>query len=201
MGTTLSSDGLIDSELCRRIGAAKADMKALDRLWKRSSLSCNQKVRIFRALIESKLLYGIAACVLNISQQRQLNGFQARCLRRVLRIPPAFVSRISNSEVLKRASCQPLTEILMEAQVQLLGRALRVGPMHSATFVKGTEQPLTCHFIRRRGRPRKEWPPAALDEARRRNNTPQSLLQLAQNPKTWKSAMRRPISRRASRGF
>ena len=189
LGTTLDSGGLVNSELSRRMGAAKADLHALARVWTRSSLSCRQKVRIFRALIEPKLLHGIAACAFNVRQQRQLNGFQARCLRQVLRIPSAYISRVSNMEVLRRANCRPLTELVTDTQMQLLGRSLRVAAMHNATFVRGTDQPLVSHFIRRRGRPRKEWAPTALDEARRRNRTTLALYHLAQDPKSWSSAM------------
>ena len=179
-------DGLIASELCRRIGCAKADMKALSRLWQRSSLSCQQKLCIFRTLIQSKLLYGIAACALNLSQRKQLNGFQARCLRQVLHIPPAFISRVSNVKVLSR---QPLTEILVESQMKLRGRALRTPAMHSAAFVPCSDRPLVSHYIRRRGRPRIEWTVLALEEARRRNNNSIPLHELAQDPKKWQATL------------
>ena len=57
LGTVLHADGSNDHELNRRIGMAKADFLKLSKVWSHSSCTWPKKVRIFSALIESKLLY------------------------------------------------------------------------------------------------------------------------------------------------
>ena len=65
-----------------------------------ASLSRHKKMEIYNALILSKLLYGLTTVRLNISERIRLHGLRCRCLHRIWNIKPAFMSRISNKEVL-----------------------------------------------------------------------------------------------------
>ena len=56
------------------------------------------------------------------SQRRRLDGFHARALRRILGIPPAFHSRISNSVVFSRAGVLPLSQQILKRQLIVLHR-------------------------------------------------------------------------------
>ena len=94
LGSLLSSDGKIMSEISRRLGMARKDFEVLHSIWKHSSLSKAWKIHIFEACIISKLLYGLVTAVLNKAERARLDGFQARCFRRILKIPPSYYSRI-----------------------------------------------------------------------------------------------------------
>ena len=62
---------------------------------------------IFRSFIGSKLLLHSLSCsCFAAAKRRRLNGFQNRCVRQILSIPPAFISRVSTAEVLRRAQPQ-----------------------------------------------------------------------------------------------
>ena len=52
-------------------------------------MGVKKKIDIYAKLVETKLLYGLASVCLTAAQARHLDGFQARCLRRILRIPAA----------------------------------------------------------------------------------------------------------------
>ena len=83
-----------------------------------------------------------------------------RCLRQVLGVPAAFVSRISNAEVLRRAGKTQLSEQLFYKQLTLLRKVARDdphSPLRADTFVNGSLQPQVGVFIRKVGRPRQEW--------------------------------------------
>ena len=127
LGTQLASDGRCGSELNRRIGMAKQDFKALKSVWSHSSLSRHRKVAIFNACIVSTLVYCLFAACLNQAERRRIDGFQARCLRSIFRIPSAYISRVSNSAVLSMAGERPLSELIVKRQMiffgQLAGRA------------------------------------------------------------------------------
>ena len=101
----------------------------------------------------------------------------------------AFLSRISNAEVLRRAgSPKLLTDTIKDVQVAQLGRVLRSSPqqpLRKAAFAHGLS-PVVSHYIRRVGRPRREWVPTVLEEAQRRCSGRGDLEILASDEKTWK---------------
>ena len=59
LGASLSADGRVDSEVARRIGAARADFRTLQRVWAHASLAVKDKVRIYEACIAPSLTYGL----------------------------------------------------------------------------------------------------------------------------------------------
>ena len=194
LGTVLCADGRVTSELSRRIGCAKADFNSLCRVWKHSSLTTRRKINIYSCLVESKLLYGLSSCCLTVAEQRRLDGFQARCLRLVLRIRPAYYSRVSNKIVLQRAGHTSASSLLEQQQLAMLGKVLRAprsSLLHTTAVVPGTITPSTSFYIRRRGRPRKEWVPTVLRLAHQKNNTSTDLFSLAQDAKAWRQCMQR----------
>jgi len=93
LGSLVSDDGRISSELARRLGMAAGEFWKLSRLWRHSRLGRSRKVEIFGAVVVSILMYGLAAAWLNKSDQRKLDGFQNRCLRTIWGIKPAYVSK------------------------------------------------------------------------------------------------------------
>ena len=94
LGGLISDDGRVDSELSRKLGVAASDFRSLSKAWGHTGISLRRKLQFFNALIISKLLYGLSSVCLVDAQRRRLDGFHARCLRKLLRIPAAFVSRI-----------------------------------------------------------------------------------------------------------
>ena len=159
LGSALSADGRIAAELGRRIGMAKADFNTLQKVWAHSTLSQRAKIRIFDACVVSKLTYGLQTACLSKAERRRLDGFHCRCLRRILRIPHAYVSRVSNNTVFERAHRKPLSTRLLQAQLLFLGQlARREGddPVRRCIFQGGGFQMLPS-LTRKRGRPRATW--------------------------------------------
>ena len=160
LGSILTPDGKVDRELTRRIGSAKADFDALSKVWTHSALTWTKKVRIFASLVEPKLLYAMASCCLTRADERRLDGFQNRCLRNNVGIKPAFVSRVSNEAVRAKAHHQAASAILRKRRFMLFGKVLRSEPDHpmrTCCFVPDTLYPLNDFYVRRVGRPSKEW--------------------------------------------
>ena len=101
LGASLSADGRIDSEVARRIGAARADFRTLQRVWAHASLAVRDKVRIYDACVVSSLTCGLQTAWPPVAARRRLDGFHAKCLRRICNIPPSFISHVSNADVLR----------------------------------------------------------------------------------------------------
>ena len=167
LGALITSDGRADSELSRRLGMAAGDFRELRKLWGNSGVTLKSKLHFFESLITSRLTYGLATMWLVTAQRRRLDGFYARCLRKILRIPHAFYSRISNATVLKRAGVAPLSQQLSYRQLALLGTVARSSPegcLRRSTFVNSTTSPQIGRYIRRVGRPRQAWTTQVMKE-------------------------------------
>eukprot|EP00746_Dinoflagellata_sp_MGD_P166969 gnl/MRDRNA2_/MRDRNA2_97232_c0_seq1.p1 gnl/MRDRNA2_/MRDRNA2_97232_c0~~gnl/MRDRNA2_/MRDRNA2_97232_c0_seq1.p1 ORF type:complete len:681 (+),score=94.30 gnl/MRDRNA2_/MRDRNA2_97232_c0_seq1:165-2207(+) len=81
-------------------------------------------------------------------------------------------------------------------ELNLLGRSIRAplsSPLHCAAFVPNTGRPQVDHFVRRVGRPTKEWVPIMLDIARSRNRSATPVFELARDAKKWKQTISRVI--------
>ena len=83
-----------------------------------------------------------------------------RCLRKILRIPSSFVSRVSNATVFAQAGVQTFSQQLLRFQLVLLGKVARSpddDPRRIDTFIPGTVDPQIGRYVRRVGRPRQDW--------------------------------------------
>ena len=192
LGAVVHSSGCADHEVSRRIAMAKADFYALDKTWTHSALTWKQKLRIYVSLVETKLLYSLASLVLTVAQQRKVNGFQNRCLRRIVGIKPAYISRVSNVCVLSKASHTLATKLLNKRRLQLFGRILRCPEGHAlklAAFIPNTDTPATERYVRRVGRPSKEWVKEAIDDTALLFGSLDAAKPLAMQKVTWNSAL------------
>ena len=139
-------------------------------------------------------MYGLSSSWLNVRQQRQLDGFQARCLREISRIPHPFYSRVSNKTVLARCSQKPLTMQLRFQQFMMLGKIARAPDSdvrRRLTFCPGSLRPATDRFVRRVGRPRNEWAPKLLQLAVQKWGTLNTVERLMHNEMIWKAEVAR----------
>ena len=75
--------------------------KLTQRVWKNSLFTQNTKVRVYQARILSTLLYGSETWTICMRQERRLNIFHMRCLRRILDIK--WQDHIPNNDILTRS--------------------------------------------------------------------------------------------------
>jgi len=148
-----------------------------------------RKFAIFQAVIVSRMIYGLSSAWLNVAEMRRLNGFQCRCLRVIQRIPPSFVSRVSNKVVLQESGQVQLGRQLLKQQLLMFGRVARAAPsdpLRLLTFIPGSTDAATGRYIRKVGRPRNEWAVMLQRECRRMNPDYTSLIS---NELGWKRAV------------
>ena len=159
LGSQLSANGDVNSELARRLGMAQADFNSIHQVWCHSGLCPRQKYDIYIACIVSKLLYGLHVIWPNQAARNKLDAFHARCMRRILGVAPSFFSRVSNSEVLHKIGAPKLSRILLERQLGFFGTlARRQDTCPVRNFVFGPQLARkSVDYKRRRGRPNLEW--------------------------------------------
>jgi hypothetical protein len=159
LGTTLWADGSVKSEFTRRLGTAWAYFDILSRVWLHTSIPRALNVVIFRTIVTNVLLYGLSTAWMNASERRRLDRLQARCLRNILGIKPAYVSRISNKSVLETAKQTPYRTQLLKQQLGLYGQVARA-PEHDVLkqlpFCPICFRPSADRYVRRVGGPLRE---------------------------------------------
>ena len=94
------------------------------RVWQSHSLRLSTKIQAYRAVVIPTLLHGAETWVLYRKQIRLLERFKQRCLRSILGIK--WQDRVSNEEVLKRASLPSIESILLQVQLRWAGHVTRM---------------------------------------------------------------------------
>ena len=172
------------------MGAARAEFQALQRVWAHANLPMLEKVRIFEACVVARLTYGLQTAWLPRVIRRRLDGFQARCLRRICRILPSVLSHVSNADVRARAGSQRLSTSVRMQQLMLAGRYMAApedAPARVA-MLRTAEGHLLAG-VRRQGRPRTTWAADVLAEAVALAGSEDQLRALAAQPALWRRAV------------
>ena len=159
LGSIIACDGKCEREVSRRIGEGRSVFKLLSKLWCHANLTVHRKVQIFNACVVSKVLYALESLWLLKSVRHRLDAFQCFCLRQIMRIPPSYVSRVSNASVLERSSQSPLSELFKQRQIRCYRQVMAASP---SDFVKqlvcdSVGKPFKWYVRRSRGRPRQRW--------------------------------------------
>lgn len=194
LGASVWSDGSLSSELGKKLGVAWSDFNKLAQLWKHTSVTIKRKVEVFNACISSKLMYGLASAWLNASERKRLDGFQARCLRKILGIKPAYFSRVSNKIVIQKSDQKLFTTQLLKQQLLLYGRVARAPDtdlLRQLTFCPGSLRPATDRYVRKIGRPRNEWAPMLEKEVAKMLPNIVDRMNCMKNPIEWKHCVYR----------
>ena len=147
--------------MSRRIGAARGEFEKLRRIWAHSTLARDRKIQIFGACVLSKLLYGLHTTWLHQVEVKRLDGFQASCLRKILRISHSYISRVRNEQVLAIAGCIKLSVKLLKRQLYLfahVAKKLDDHPLRNCVFQASSIELRKFSIVRKRAKPRMTWP-------------------------------------------
>ena len=83
LGAILSVDGSCEAEIRARIGAA---MARLNRIWSSKSIGFPTKLKLYRALVKTIVLYRCETWTLLAVTENKLQAFENKCMRKILRI-------------------------------------------------------------------------------------------------------------------
>ena len=127
LGSTVTSTVSLDAEISSRIAKAAGVMAKLNkRVWSNSLLSERTKVLVYQACVLSTLLYGSESWTVYARQERRLNSFHLRSLRRLLHI--RWQDRVPNTDLLQRAGLMGIPSMLMQRRLRWLGHVHRMEP-------------------------------------------------------------------------
>ena len=107
LGSTITNNLSIDSELNNGIGKAAMTLSRLTKCVRSNNkLSDHTKVNVYKACVISTLLYGSETWTMRAHQEKRLNVFHMRCLRRILGI--TWQDKVTNKVVLEKAGIPSL---------------------------------------------------------------------------------------------
>ena len=125
LGRTVTSNLNLDTEMNKRIGKAAGVMSRLrSRVWENSKLEIKTKIAVYRACVLSVLLYGSECWTTYAMQERRLNSFHLRNLRRILGI--RWYHRVTNNEVFDKAGISSINAFLTQRRLRWLGHVHRM---------------------------------------------------------------------------
>ena len=96
------------------------------KIWRTSNLDLYLTINIFSAVVIFNLLYGCESWVITPMIENQLNTFDTKCLRAILRIN--ILDHITNAEIYRRSGLSPIATITRKRQLKWLGHSLRRTP-------------------------------------------------------------------------
>ena len=125
LGSYITNNNNIDEEVAYRIQvASSAYGKLQKRLWNNRNITLTTKLKVFKAVVLTALLYSIETMTLYKKHIRKFNAFQMRHLRKFMNIQ--WTDKISNIEVLRRAGMPSVEALITKMQLRWTGHVIRM---------------------------------------------------------------------------
>jgi len=158
LGGLITCDGKATAEISRRLGESRGLFKNIRSVCNHAAICTKRKLEIYSGCILPRLLYSLESLWLLQADRHRLDSFHCWCLRRILKVPDSYFSRVSNSDILLRANMKPLSELLLERQKKILWSVIqRPDTLVGRLLVTETGALRHWSCSRRRGRPRQRW--------------------------------------------
>ena len=115
----------MDSEIDKRIGKVALSLTRLAaRMWRSPKLSVKTNMAIYNACVTSTLLYGNETWATYAEQERRLNTFHLRSIRRILGI--SWQDIVTSAYVLSSAGLPSMYTLLRQPRLRWLGHVRRM---------------------------------------------------------------------------
>ena len=125
IGSTITDNLSLDTEINKMIGKAASTLARLTaRVWTSPKLSIKTKMAVYNACVIRTLLYGSKTWNTYAGQERRLNTFHVRSIRRILGM--SWQDKVTNSDVLSRAGLPTMYTLLRQRRLRWLGHVRRM---------------------------------------------------------------------------
>ena len=186
LGSVVSSDCSLDREISTRINKASQALGRLrTRVMNHKSIKLPTKIKVYKAIVLTSLLYGCETWTLYRKHIKQLERFHMRALRSIMGIK--WQDRVTNLEVLDRASLASIETMVLKAQLRWTGHVIRMEPFRLPRQLLYGE---LRQGQRPRGRPKKRFKDCIKNNLKHSGTPPTELENLAQDKSAWRSLTR-----------
>jgi len=182
LGSTVTDTLSLDVELNKRIGMASTTLSKLTkRVWENKHMTTVTKISVYKACIISTLLYGSESWTTYSKQERKLQTFHLRCLRRILGI--SWQDKVTSNEILSRAGIPSMYTLLRQRRLRWLGHTHR---MDDGRIPKDLLYGELATGVRSRGRPYLRFKDVCKRDMKACNIDTKSWETFADNRTLWK---------------
>ena len=123
LGAKVCKEGGGMKDLRNRIAKARGAFVRLKKIWKSKIFTTRTKLRIYKTLVVPVLLYSCETWKVNKGDNREIDVFQNKCLRRILGVK--WQDKVNTQELLARAEMKPLSKEVMKRRWRMIGHILR----------------------------------------------------------------------------
>ena len=120
-----------------------------ENIWQ-TRIALRTKLRLYDTYVVPVLLYGPETWALTKSEERRIDAFGWKCLRRICNV--RWSDFITNMEIQRRTGAQPLSTVIQRRRLSLLGHVARMPDTRSLLVAA-----VPGDWRRPRGRPRSSW--------------------------------------------
>jgi len=124
LGSSISTDVSMDSEVSRRISSALRAYASLKCLWKLGGVTMDTKMKVFNASVVTVLLYGSEAWNADLFDISRMRACYMRCLRGIAHMHQVF--RIPSEKVLEKTFQPSLEEHMRRRRMRWIGHVMRM---------------------------------------------------------------------------
>ncbi len=189
LGSTITDNLSLDAEIGQRIGKAATTLARLTtRVWTNPKLTVKTKMAVYNTCVISTLLYGSEAWTTYARQERRLNTFHMRSLRRILGI--LWQDKVPNTEVLSRAGLPSMFTLLRQRRLRWLGHVHR---MPDGRIPKDLLYGELASGKRPTGRPQLRYRDVVKRDLKAVDISIESWESLADNRPEWRGALTRHL--------
>ena len=126
LASVISSNGQCDNEISARISKPSQIIGRLcNRVLRHHNMSLTTKLKVYRAVVLTSLLYGCESWTCYFNQIQQLEQFHMQALHSILGI--RWQDKITNLKVLDWAKSTSIKVMLLEAQLHSAGHIIWMG--------------------------------------------------------------------------
>jgi hypothetical protein len=131
LGTTITNQNLIQEEIQRRLNSGNACYHSVQNLLSSPLLSKNIKIRIYRSIILSVVLYGCETWSLTLREEYRLRVFENRVLKRIFGPKRDHVTgdwkKLHNEELHNMYSSPNIIRMIKSRRMRWEGHKARMG--------------------------------------------------------------------------
>ena len=126
LGSTLTSDAQLDVEIDTRLAKASSSFGRLrNTVWERKGLNIKTKLKVYRAVVLTSLLYACETWTTYARHERILNRFHINSLKKILHV--TWEDKIPDTEILDRTGLPSIQTLLRKNKVRWAGHVTRMG--------------------------------------------------------------------------
>ena len=126
LGAIVNNLGGAEQDIRSRLGKARSVFHRLSKVWRTGEFRRETKLRIFKSNIIAVLLYGCETWRMTKADEKRLDTFLHKCLRRILKVH--WPMRVSNDEIRRRAGTEKISSQLRRRRWKWIGHVLRMAP-------------------------------------------------------------------------